>query len=267
MAINDFLLLTFIKNKLRGKDRLYSLIVKMGFRKLIYVKAKYGIGLYLNPHEYIDDIIIKEGFYESEITDAILANVNDDDVFWDIGANIGIHGIAVKKCKPNTLVYSFEPNPKTLSLLFDNIKVNELNITVCGFALFDEEKQMTLHITEGNSGMTTLTPWHEIEFTDSIKCLTTTGDKVVSSGFLVPTIMKLDTEGSELNVLKGCRNLLNNPILRKIIFEAGNDLLSRIDTDEITLFLARHGFTHLERLSRNEDTAHGLSNFIASKSI
>ncbi|MDN5286784.1 MAG: Methyltransferase, FkbM family [Mucilaginibacter sp.] len=265
MAINDSLLIFFIKHKLRGKDRLFTLLAKLGFRKLILLKAKYGIQLQLNPNEYIDNLIIKEGFYESEITEEIFKHLQSDSIFWDIGANIGIHSIAVKKNFPNCKVYSFEPNPGTLSLLYANIKLNRLDIQICGFALFDKIRSMTLHITEGNSGMTTLTPWHEIKFDTTIKCLTTTGDTLVSEGFDAPTVIKLDTEGSELHVLKGCKELLKSPTLKAIIFEAGNNLLENLDNDETALFLNEFSFKRIKLLTRNESTHHGLSNFVALK--
>ncbi|MBB6108754.1 FkbM family methyltransferase [Mucilaginibacter lappiensis] len=265
MAINDALLIFFIKNKLRGKDRLFTLLAKLGFRRFILLNVKYDIQLQLNPNEYIDNLIIKEGFYESEITEEIFKHLQSDGIFWDIGANIGIHSIAVKKNFPNCKVYSFEPNPSTLSLLYDNIKLNHLDIQICGFALFDKIGSMTLHITDGNSGMTTLTPWHEIKFNQATKCLTTTGDTLVSESFDAPTVIKLDTEGSELHVLKGCKEILKNPALKAIIFEAGSDLLENLDNDETALLLNEFAFKKIKRLTRNENTHHGLSNFVALK--
>src|ERR1700744_718482 len=124
MAINDSVLNFLMKRGIKGRDRLYNLLLKIGFRDTVLSDARYGIKLYLNPHEHIDKIIFKEGFYESEITDALLASLQPGDTFWDIGANIGIHSIAVKKNLPGVKVYSFEPNPRTVSRLYDNINLN-----------------------------------------------------------------------------------------------------------------------------------------------
>ena len=204
MAINDSVLNFLMKRGIKGRDRLYNLLLKIGFRDTVLSDARYGIKLYLNPHEHIDKIIFKEGFYESEITDALLASLQPGDTFWDIGANIGIHSIAVKKNLPGVKVYSFEPNPRTVSRLYDNINLNSLDINVCGFALFETTGSMPLYINEGNSGMSTLTPWYQTKFHSTIQCLTTTGDKLLSDGFDAPAAIKLDTEGSELHILKGC---------------------------------------------------------------
>jgi len=246
---------------MRGQDRLYALLLKLGFRRTILSDAKYGIRLNLNPNEYIDKKILTEGFYESEITDELLTCMQQGGTLWDIGANIGIHSVAVKKNLPQVNVYSFEPNPKTLGALYDNVRLNNLDITVCGFALFESVGSMTLHINEGNSGMTTLTPWHEAKFHSTVQCLTTTGDTLIAGGFGAPTTMKIDTEGSELNVLKGCDKILSNPGLKLILLEADNNLLENLATDETCLLLNKYGFSEVKRLERKENTAHGLSNF------
>lgn len=267
MAISDSLLNFLEKNNLRGKTRIYNLLVKLGFRGVVLSKAKYRISLYLNPKEYIDGIIFREGFYESEITDELLAAaaLQPGDTFWDIGANIGIHSLAVKKNLPGVQVCSFEANPKTASRLYDNVKLNGLDIKVCSFALFETVGSMTLYINEGNSGMSTLTPWHETKFHSTVQCLTTTGDTLLADGFDAPTVIKLDTEGSELNVLKGCHKILANPALKLILIEADNNLPDNVDSDETVGFLKQFGFDKIKRLERNEKTHHGLSNFAVTR--
>lgn len=265
MAINDSVLNFLMKHGVKGRDRLYGLLLKMGFRKTVLSRAKYGINLYLDPHEYIDKVIFKEGFYESEITDELLAYLQPGDTFWDIGANIGIHSIAIKKNLPGVNVYSFEPNPKTASRLYDNIKLNCLDVKVCGFALFETVGSMILHINEGNSGMSTLIPWHEAKFNSTIQCLTTTGDTLLSENYSAPTAIKLDTEGAELHILKGCEAILKNPKLKLILLEASNCLLENSDSDETIAFLKKFGFTQIKLLERNENTHHGLSNFAITR--
>ncbi len=266
MAINDSVLNFLMKRSVKGRDRIYGLLLKLGFRNTVLSDAKYGIKLYLDPHEHIDKIIFKEGFYESEITDELLACLQPGDTFWDIGANIGIHSIAVKKNLPKVKVCSFEPNPKTLGRLCDNVKLNGLDIKVCSFALFETIGSMTLHLLEGNSGMSTLTPWHEAKFQSTVQCLTTTGDALLLEGFDAPTAIKLDTEGSELNVLKGCLQILASPVLKLILIEADNNLLdANLDNDETIVFLKQYGFNQVRQLSRNENTGHGLSNYAITR--
>lgn len=265
MALYDRAFTLLNRLGIRGKDRLFSLFLRLGYRKLITFKAKYDIMLHLDPYEYIDSIILREGFYESEVTDEILNEIKDGETFWDIGANIGIHSLAVKKKRPNVNVFCFEPNPKVLSHLYNNVRLNGLDINICGFALFEKNDVMTLNIVDGNSGMSTLTPWQGINFSYTTRCLTTTGDSLIAGRFPVPAIIKIDTEGAELGILKGCREILSNPLFKKILFEAGNDLMTDPKSSELVMLLDAHGFKNIRMLSRNESTGHALSNFSAER--
>ncbi|PWK72912.1 hypothetical protein LX99_04242 [Mucilaginibacter oryzae] len=74
-ALYDRALTYLNRYGIRGKDRLFGLLSKLGFRSLLVFNAKYGISLNLDPYEYIDSVILKEDFYESEVTEAILGSL------------------------------------------------------------------------------------------------------------------------------------------------------------------------------------------------
>ena len=133
---------------------------------ILILRNIYSIKLILSPNEYIDSIIIKEGFYESEITESILKIIEDGDVFWDIGSNIGCHAIAINSTKPNSKVICFEPNPHTLHKLLKNIKINNCNIEVFQTPLSDDSKSLDLYLMYGNSGMSTITPWSDFSYSE-----------------------------------------------------------------------------------------------------
>nr|WP_281270988.1 hypothetical protein [Mucilaginibacter oryzae] len=74
----------------------------------------------------------------------------------------------------------------------------------------------------------------------------------MENGFPVSTVMKLDTEGAELGVLKGLVKKLANLALKKILFEAGPDLTDEPPTNGIAILLKQHGFDKISILTRNE---------------
>jgi FkbM family methyltransferase len=139
--------------------------------------------------------------------------------FWDIGANIGLHSLAVKRKMPDVKVYSFEPKPKTIGLLYDNARLNNPDIEICEFPLYSECSMLNLQISEGNAGMTTLVPWEEATYKSKIQCHTLTGNYLVKNGFQILSVIKTDTEGSELSALKRCSDFLWDPILKSSISE------------------------------------------------
>lgn len=64
--------------------------------------------------QHTDQIILRTGEYEVEVSAALKASLGPSEVFWDIGANTGYHSIIIKNSIPSTQVVSFEPNPETL---------------------------------------------------------------------------------------------------------------------------------------------------------
>jgi len=132
-----------------------------------------------------------------------------NDVLWDIGANSGIISAhfanPVYKLKA---IYAFEPNPEifaTFRSLFSN------NPVVHGhnFALSSKREQKQLLVPFGCSCKGSLAQNHidQRAKTFSVECYT--GDELVENCSIAPpTLVKIDVEGLELDVLMGMKNIL-----------------------------------------------------------
>lgn len=99
----------------------------------------------------VGSTIIKTKNYEPHLTKAILKHLNSDDVFLDIGANIGYFTLlAASIVKDAGKVISFEPNPENLQFLYSSIVENQFdNITIYPFAASISRQILTL--TNGGS--------------------------------------------------------------------------------------------------------------------
>ncbi len=80
---------------------------------------------------------------------SLLANLTKNDVFWDVGANIGqltLFAGVVTKCD----IYAFEIEPFTFSMLIDNINKNRLNnrIKALPFGLSDQPGFIPIYISD-----------------------------------------------------------------------------------------------------------------------
>ena len=164
----------------------------------------------------VERAIYYYGTYEKGTLDVIGKILREGDTFIDVGANIGIMSLYSGIKAGNTgKVISFEPNPKTRQILKDNIQLNNLkNIQIEEFALSSESKKSKIYdrwdINRG--GATLIKPDNsdqgydisEISFTEYIN-----KEKV--------SIIKIDVEGFELEVLKGAKEYLetsrNPPVL------------------------------------------------------
>lgn len=142
----------------------------------------------------------------------LLHLLRPDDVFFDIGANVGAYTLLASG-EVGAKTISVEPVPSTFKYLSDNILINKL-----------EKKVELLNIGLGNNFGT-------IRFTkslDTVNHVATEGEadtidvtikKMDEITTLIPLLIKIDVEGFETEVLKGAKNILSNENLKAIIIE------------------------------------------------
>src|SRR5437899_2426924 len=154
-----------------------------------------GLGDYLQQHIFFD------GYYERPLVDWLKQTLRSDDVFWDVGANIGaISLVAARLCKR---VVAFEPDPRSIARLEQNVRANRLtNIEIVAGALGVEAGSATLYQSASlNTGMTSLVPGRsEAVGQHTVKVLRA-DDLIARRPELTPTVMKIDVEGAEHLVL------------------------------------------------------------------
>lgn len=224
------------------------------------MRSSYGPLFALDPTSYIDGFVIEQGFYESEVLEALRAQLAGGGVLWDIGANIGLHAVTLKTLLPAVTVCAFEPAPATMARLQRNAALNHAALALHTLALSDRDGFAPLSLgSAGNPGMSTLSPWHEFTYAGVCHVATARGDRLVADGAaLAPTAIKLDVEGFEAAVLRGLAAVLRRPECRGVVFEDGPG------ESEPKALLRAAGFA-LTPLARRETTAHALTNFLAAK--
>jgi len=109
MNIVDLIVAFLFRMNVRGASRFHTLVC--GGRRL-NVRSKHGVAFKIDPHEYVDGFILRRGYYEEEVLDAIRSSLNPGDVFWDVGSNLGLHALTVAKLNSGSPIFAFEPNPK-----------------------------------------------------------------------------------------------------------------------------------------------------------
>lgn len=75
--------------------------------------------------------------WEKDIVAQILATLRADDIFFDIGANLGLYTAFASHKVPEGSVVAFEPHPPNVSELSANAKRNGTNIDIHDIALSD----------------------------------------------------------------------------------------------------------------------------------
>lgn len=204
-----------------------------------------GAGLKIvAPHA---DPEFARGTYELPIQEAISANLLPGDVFFDIGANIGFFSlIAAKRVSPEGSVYSFEPVPSNVALIRRNAELNNLEtIRVFPEAVGAETGRTELVVTKHIGGAVLasldLPPDAQSRMTVDI---VTVDDAVTKHGLRPPTLMKIDVEGAEIDVLRGATGVIraHRP---KLIYEIDDATQGGIQrkAQEIAAFMEAVGYS------------------------
>ena len=153
------------------------------------------------------------------------------EVFFDVGANDGETTIRARHDFVKCRIIAFEPHPTTFGQLRENVeKIPKVEIHNLAFSSEIGEKTM---FEFDHSKLNSLLPnaqsvvFHDKHAGGQIRVDCTTIDKFCSD-FSIKKIdvLKIDTEGFELEVVKGAISMLAQKVIKFIYFEI-NDIAPR----------------------------------------
>ncbi len=180
---------------------------------------------------------IYSGLHEFNEMAFVLHFLRSKDVFFDVGANVGVYTLLASGiCKATSV--ALEPIPSTFKLLSRNIELNNLQYKVTlinaaagdepGILIFSSAQDTTNHVIRPNE---TATNTIEVEV---IKI-----DSLVQYN---PVLIKIDVEGFESRVLIGAENILKSIALKAIIIELSNTVEYGFDDTYTHHILTLNGF-------------------------
>jgi FkbM family methyltransferase len=189
-----------------------------------------------------------------------LDGIGRDDVYWDIGANVGLYAIYVAKFR-GCRVVAFEPEAQNYALLIENLVLNGIDsdkMLAAPVALGDRPGLGTLqvrYLTKGGAynlfrpsgaddgpvpasvqaaaGQGQQSGYRQLTYGASID------DLVLNQGLPSPTHIKIDVDGIEPSIIAGCREVLKMPRLRSLLIEINKSSPADLAIIDI---LRGHGF-------------------------
>jgi FkbM family methyltransferase len=154
--------------------------------------------------------------YEPAVAQALCEHLHEGETFWDIGANIGWFSVFARNVVGSTgRVVSFEPSPEVFEILSSNAKiVGGITTIRAGLGNADELRLFAAQgksssssfvekVTEMNVRFNPAVPIQKIEV--EIRKI----DSLVKEWRSEPSLLKIDVEGFELEVLRGATDLLS----------------------------------------------------------
>jgi FkbM family methyltransferase len=137
------------------------------------------------------------------------------DFIVDVGANRGQFALISRKIFPEAVIHSFEPLDEP-SQIFKKIFINDPNITLHACAIGKEKTTATIHVTkdDDSSSLLPVTQMQSTMFPGAaekekrrvpVQPLSwALGDIPIP----LASLLKIDVQGFELEVLKGCEDIL-----------------------------------------------------------
>jgi FkbM family methyltransferase len=187
------------------------------------------------PDSSIAYNLLTLGSYEPYESSLFLDAVAGGHDVIDIGAHVGYYALmAATAVRPTGKVWAIEPHPVNFALLQDNIERNNLwNVSATNAAASGHPGFASLFVAQdGNTGGHSLAA--KPGQLQSIEVPLVRVDDVVPPGTRI-SVVKMDTEGSEIDVLRGMRRVLteNHPLLFAEFFPAA---LTRAGHDPLEFF-------------------------------
>jgi len=185
---------------------------------------------------------IYTGLLEFEDMGFLLHVLRPEDVFADVGANVGVYTILAAR-NAGARVISFEPIPSTFRRLQRNVQANKVSDRVDLKCFGVGDKAETLRFTEAMDAVNHVLGENESAGSHAvIEVPVRTLDELLDGR--QPVVFKIDVEGFEWPALQGAGKLLASQSLRAIIIEL-NGCGSRYGYNDETIhsLLVGHGFS------------------------
>lgn len=208
-------------SKLPGTYSLFYAVSNMIYRDGNAVTVQLGPAAgYRWRHYHCYQPWMALGLYEPEVAQLIYHSLKPGDVFYDIGANAGYFTLIAAKAVGSTgKVIAFDPVPKNVETVNEQIKLNKLqdraSIEPLAISNFNGPVELLIPSRNANAHLADVEAPHVANSGGTIVDVTCVSLDHYISQHIRPTLIKMDIEGAEVKALKGATQLLaglNPPI-------------------------------------------------------
>lgn len=235
-----------------------------------HFQKKIGPDLFINVNafDHIQQHLFWYGKYDYDIAGFFENVITENSIVVDAGANIGYFTLLAASKATNGSVYAFEPVSSLFHQLEENIKLNKLtNVYPVKKALTRSEGYAPIYESAwNNTGMNSLQkPENYTGMFEVIDCISL---DIFFEAYKQknPAIIKIDTEGAEMEILEGMVYCLQNfrPLL---IIEILNEHLQRFGCSAGMIFDFLTGFSYDAWIIINSNTLKKVNEVVESNGI
>ncbi|MGH9872393.1 MAG: FkbM family methyltransferase [Pyrinomonadaceae bacterium] len=186
--------------------------IEYGEHKLRYLSGTRPVRL-----KYIDspDVVVRNDASQIKF---FIEQIKPGDFVLDIGGHVGQYAVLFASLvRDSGRVITFEPDPEARDTLRNNLELNGFanRVVVESVALFDQNGEHSF-FSKGADSMSSLARSglganaSSLDIAEYRVKTIRLDDYLNEKGFGYPRFVKLDTEGAEINILRGARELLQS---------------------------------------------------------
>lgn len=178
----------------------------------IYIRPKVllGLAMFIDVNSHADRNIFFHGVVDQDLTNYLKKNIKPDSVFFDIGANSGFFSLLASKLAKRGSVHAFEPVPSVFHNLEKSIKKNNISNIIANQLCLSNKTGMTPFYVSYHSDVSSVKKTSYQKKHKLIKVKTITLNSYCQNNNIKKIdIIKIDTEGSEKNILFSSKKILN----------------------------------------------------------
>lgn len=171
-----------------------------------------------NTIENVGLELMINGVYGSDIVQFLKKNVKENDVFFDVGANIGSIGLPLVKFNPLLRYHAFEASPHVFEYLRKTINLNGFKTcTLVNNVVYHTDNLQLPFFQSHYHGKNSLVPTYG---NSSVLVSTISLDRYCEDNNIDRIDwMKIDVQGFELYAFQGAEKILQSGSVKNIIFE------------------------------------------------
>ncbi|SPE32313.1 hypothetical protein SBA5_970038 [Candidatus Sulfotelmatomonas gaucii] len=190
----------------------------------MFIKTRHGAALSVDYGNFdlYAHIYNSDGCWDANVMTCCERVLRPGDVFYDVGSSAGVFALDFAKSIPGLTVFAFEPQPSLAKHIRLSIDANQFDrVKLLEILLGDKVGEGSLFLTSHSIHASTIP--RERRYRELRLPLRTLDDLAAAGEVAPPDFIKIDVEGSELNVFKGAETMLqaHQP---SIVFEADENM-------------------------------------------
>jgi FkbM family methyltransferase len=164
--------------------------------------------------EFGDHVELNQIAAEAGTIGRLRDEIRPDDVFLDVGSNLGAYAVFVGETLETGHVIAVEAVPSTADKLRRNLALNDVDATVATVAFGADPGTVSMTVPDAHGSSAVTTDGGDVDVRR------VRGDDYLDRSDLPsPTVVKVDVEGYELSVVEGLRESLRDPACRLVYCE------------------------------------------------